>query len=928
MTIRWYGLVAPEEAPTGDRRMFAVDALSYRNLPLPMAWQRVSNSGHQGSVIVGSWTRQYKGDGGVWGSGEFLDPSIVPEVTEAAYLLEKRLIGPSVDLDPDMAYEIVDHPTQPGEFAMKVTRGNVHGVTLVMSPAFPQVHLTVDTMAEMDSLIASGILTAQFANSGVNSSSWSKFPLAPRETKFSADTAIENIAAWSEGNTAKFSSAFLWQNPDGNPLNRETYRLPIVDIINGKAYLIPRAVFSAGVIMSGGHGGLYDTLDAEQRVQVQEVITDIYDMLRDEYADPRIVAPWQRGGRQGATSEVDEPTRVASLENDMISDELDEYLESRIASALAEFAVRSSGWSSLPTSEGTWDEGAARRALAQWAGLDTGHPDWDKYGRAFLWRSDGSSQTASMTLCQTCAIHQNSAKTAMPTSRPFRDEGRDALSAPQSGGLPDISGQRGQLNPRSFANGKHASSGPSSTGSPTSRSSNFTSEPNVDARSVPSNSPSMERSVGSIDSASTMITGQVDSVECFACGATLPWGSSIEIRNAFSSPTNTFAITREDFKFPIAMPVDGKLTIFIRAVNNAKARLSQASIPAADKTRIEAILNSIQKRYGGGDESASLADESDGEFQSRLNGELERYWTRGEGAAKIRWGTPGDFNRCVSNLREHFPADPEGLCANLHHEALGVWPGREHGKSGAHVLTAGMEVRPHAAMFVDPQLGKPTPLVVTDDGRVYGHLATWKQCHMGVGNKCVIAPHTKANYKWFKTGSVLTHEGSTLRIGKITIGTGHADKRFGIIPATEHYDDTGTCIAVVNAGEDRFGVWVAGALVAGVTEDRVAELRRSPLSGDWRRVDGNLELVAALAVNNPGFPVLDEDGDGAYSLVAAGIVGEFGGQDGVGIPDTMPEVNPGFADVDRFLADHNQMERVSILRDAFQDLPPADCGCN
>lgn len=772
MTIRWYGLLAPEEAPTGDRRMFATDALTYRSFPLPLAWQRTSSSGHSGSVIVGSWTRQYKADGGVWGSGEFLDPTIVPEVIEAAYLAEKRLIGPSVDLDPDMAYEIVDHPTQPGEFAMKVTRGNVHGVTLVMSPAFPQVHLTVDTMAEMDALVASGILTATFAATGVNSSSWNKFPLAPRETKFSADTAIDNIAAWSEGNAAKFSSAFLWQDPDGNPLNRETYRLPIVDIINGKAYLIPRAVFSAGVIMSGGHGGLYDTLDADQRVKVQEVITDIYDMLRDEYADPRIVAPWQRGGRQGATSEVDEPTRVASLENDMISDELDEYLESRIASALAEFAVRSSGWSSLPTSEGTWDEGAARRALDAWAG-----DDMAKYGRAFLY-SDGSGN-------------------------------------------------------------------------------------------------------------------------------------------------------KTGFKFPIAMPVDGKLTIFIRAVNNAKARLNQASIPAADKSRIESILTTIQKRYGGGDESASLADESDGEFQSRLNGELERYWTRGEGAAKIRWGTPGDFNRCVRNLREHFPADPEGLCANLHHEALGVWPGREHGKSGAHVLTAGMEVRPHASMFIDPQLGKPTPLVVTDDGRVYGHLATWKQCHMGVGNKCVIAPRSNANYKWFKTGSVLTHEGSTLRIGKITIGTGHADKRFGIIPATEHYDDTGTCVAVVNAGEDRFGVWVAGALVAGVTEDRIAELRRSPLSGDWRRVDGNLELVAALAVNNPGFPVLDEDGDGAYSLVAAGVVSELGGQDGVGVPDTMPEVDARFSDIDRFIADHNQMERVSMLRDAFQDLPPQEgCGCD
>lgn len=58
---------------------------------------------------------------------------------------------------------------------------------------------------------------------------------------------------------------------------------------------------------------------------------------------------------------------------------------------------------------------------------------------------------------------------------------------------------------------------------------------------------------------------------------------------------------------------------------------------------------------------------------------LRRYWTRGEGALKIRWGEPGDFDRCVTHLTKYV-ADPEGLCANYHHEALGVWPGREHGK--------------------------------------------------------------------------------------------------------------------------------------------------------------------------------------------------------------------------------------------------------
>lgn len=59
------------------------------------------------------------------------------------------------------------------------------------------------------------------------------------------------------------------------------------------------------------------------------------------------------------------------------------------------------------------------------------------------------------------------------------------------------------------------------------------------------------------------------------------------------------------------------------------------------------------------------------------------YWTRGVGAAKIRWGTDGSFRRCVTNLRRYLPAryDLQGMCANLHKRATGEWP-TEGGKSG------------------------------------------------------------------------------------------------------------------------------------------------------------------------------------------------------------------------------------------------------
>ncbi len=53
---------------------------------------------------------------------------------------------------------------------------------------------------------------------------------------------------------------------------------------------------------------------------------------------------------------------------------------------------------------------------------------------------------------------------------------------------------------------------------------------------------------------------------------------------------------------------------------------------------------------------------------------LSNYWVTGPGAAKLRWGQPGDHGRCVKQLRKHV-RDPEALCAVLHHRATGMWPG-------------------------------------------------------------------------------------------------------------------------------------------------------------------------------------------------------------------------------------------------------------
>lgn len=194
-------------------------------------------------------------------------------------------------------------------------------------------------------------------------------------------------------------------------------------------------------------------------------------------------------------------------------------------------------------------------------------------------------------------------------------------------------------------------------------------------------------------------------------------------------------------------------------------------------------------------------------------------------------------------------------------------------EDSATLLASVAPLAPPSAWFSSPNLKAPTPLTIDEDGHVYGHLAQWKVCHVGIGNKCVMAPKTRTNYQLFKVGTVRTDDNKVVPIGKITLGTGHASDRWGIMPSREHYDNTGWAAAVVNVGEDRYGIWVNGSLTTTMTPERIAELRASSLSGDWREVNHNLELIAALAVNSPGFPIYREQGGQAFSLMAVGVIG-------------------------------------------------------
>lgn len=196
------------------------------------------------------------------------------------------------------------------------------------------------------------------------------------------------------------------------------------------------------------------------------------------------------------------------------------------------------------------------------------------------------------------------------------------------------------------------------------------------------------------------------------------------------------------------------------------------------------------------------------------------------------------------------------------------------------VVAAAGPVNPPAEWFAAPAADTaPYALTVEADGRVHGFAATWGSCHIGRPDTCLQPPKSKSDYASFQIGEVVTAEGERIPTGTITMATNHAGISLNARQAIEHYDHTGAAVADVAVHELDNGIYFSGSLRPDITVERIREFSGSGVSGDWRRINGALDLVGILAVNTPGFPVPRakygvEADNTQTSLVAAGFVSE------------------------------------------------------
>lgn len=338
---------------------------------------------------------------------------------------------------------------------------------------------------------------------------------------------------------------------------------------------------------------------------------------------------------------------------------------------------------------------------------------------------------------------------------------------------------------------------------------------------------------------------------------------------------------------------------------------------------------------------------------------LHTYWISGEGAQKIRWGTPGDFTRAKALIGEKIAKNsPEKMkylnqiIARWHHDALGYWPGdldmpgnktsaearaeRSLGNEGIELTKDGWDavlvssitgarVSPPVEYFHRNESASALTIEDPDENgliRTYGYAGEWGVCHVGMSGECVEPPISGSDdYPDFHLGRTKTTTGY-ISTGVLTCGVGHRDAKQILqeSPNQAYFDNISNAWAAVRVGEDERGIWFAGVLLPGVDPDLVVKIEASgQVSGEW--LHGAMR--ACLTVNVPGFPVhratAEYDASGNVVALAASAFGTLtaavNGTENSPCAERMPTPRERI----QALATIDSAARMQVLRNGWED---------
>lgn len=339
MGTRWRGMLAPLGVSAGDGRRFAADGAAWRQLPLALKWQREDNEGHDRSCVIGSLEqltiatvadaidndlisaaavadRLTMDTVGVWGSGELFDdvvaaelPRLAEDVKEALLLLDKRVIGPSVDagaaeavyvpvgsdepITEEQYWDAIESGEEP-ELELLFTSYEIAAATLVPVPAFAECRPFELVDAPVPALTAA-----------VRSSGWDEMPLGDRDAEWDGDAAagrlaehcgIDNPLDGEAPDWGCYAAGFLYVDDAADQETRGAYGFGIVDMADGERVIVPAAVYAVAGALEGARSET--TIPEADQEAMRTVVEQLYARMADEWDDDTIAAPWAAAKRE------------------------------------------------------------------------------------------------------------------------------------------------------------------------------------------------------------------------------------------------------------------------------------------------------------------------------------------------------------------------------------------------------------------------------------------------------------------------------------------------------------------------------------------------------------------------------------------------------------------------------------------------------
>tara|TARA_A100001037_G_C15141845_1_gene634170 strand:- start:1158 stop:2945 length:1788 start_codon:yes stop_codon:yes gene_type:complete len=126
------------------------------------------------------------------------------------------------------------------------------------------------------------------------SGSGKMYPLASRSRSWDSDGAIQRIRKFTnstESPSESYKQAFMYCDYE-NQDNFSAYKLPYLDVIDGRLKAVPKAIFAIASVLRGGRGGV--DIPEESRSRIERLVNRYYRKMSIQFDDEGIVSPFSK----------------------------------------------------------------------------------------------------------------------------------------------------------------------------------------------------------------------------------------------------------------------------------------------------------------------------------------------------------------------------------------------------------------------------------------------------------------------------------------------------------------------------------------------------------------------------------------------------------------------------------------------------------